>query len=62
LPEWYNLGLTPEEIAAKIEHLTLSQIHAALSYYHANRDQVDSDIAAEDAATEDLFPTPAKPL
>src|ERR1022692_4521534 len=34
---WYNLGLTPEEIAAKIEHLSLAQIHAALTYYHANR-------------------------
>jgi uncharacterized protein (DUF433 family) len=31
----HNLGLTPEEIAAKIEHLTLAQIHAALAYYHA---------------------------
>ena len=30
---WHNLGLSPEEIAAKIEHLTLAQIHAALAYY-----------------------------
>jgi uncharacterized protein (DUF433 family) len=58
---WYNLGLTPEEIAAKIEHLSLAQIHAALTYYHANRDEIDSDIAAEDAAIEEIFPTPAKP-
>jgi len=49
---WYNLGLTPEEIAAKIEHLSLAQIHAALTYYHANRDEIDSDIAVEDAAIE----------
>src|SRR6266699_4821191 len=52
---WYNLGLTPEEIAAKIEHLTLAQIHAALAYYHANRDEIDSDIAAEEAATEAIY-------
>ena len=45
---WHNLGLTPEEIAAKIEHLTLAQIHAALTYYHANRDEIDSDIADSD--------------
>ena len=57
---WHNLGLTPEEIAAKIEHLTLAQIHAALAYYHANRDEIDSDIAAEEAATEAIFPPPAK--
>src|SRR5260370_32765541 len=54
---WYNLGLTPEEIAAKIEHLTLAQIHAALAYYHANRDEIDSDIAAEEAAVEEIFPS-----
>jgi uncharacterized protein (DUF433 family) len=57
---WHNLGLTPEEIAAKIEHLTLAQIHAALAYYHANRDEIDSDIAAEEAATEAIFPPSAK--
>lgn len=57
---WYNLGLTPEEIAAKIEHLSLAQIHAALTYYHANRDEIDSDIAAEDAAIEKIFPISAK--
>jgi len=50
------LGLTPEEIAAKIEHLTLAQIHAALAFYHANRDEIDNDIAAEDAAIEEIFP------
>ena len=50
---WHNLGLTPEEIAAKIEHLTLAQIHAALAYYHANREEIDPDIAAEEAAVEE---------
>jgi uncharacterized protein (DUF433 family) len=53
---WHNLGLGPEEIAAKMEHLTLAQIHAALAYYHANRDEIDTDIAAEDAAVEQVFP------
>ena len=44
---WYNLGLAPEEIAAKMEHLTLAQIHAALAYYHVNRGELDADIAAK---------------
>ena len=57
---WHNLGLAPEEIAAKIEHLTLAQIHAALAYYHANRDEIDTDIATEDAAIDEIFPSPAK--
>ena len=47
---WHNLGLTPEEIAAKIEHLTLAQIHAALAYYQANLAEIDGDIAREEAA------------
>jgi uncharacterized protein (DUF433 family) len=57
---WYNLGLTPEEIAAKIEHLSLTQIHAALTYYHANREEIDGDIAAEDAALEEIFPASSR--
>jgi uncharacterized protein (DUF433 family) len=57
---WYNLGLTPEEIAAKIEHLNLAQIHAALAYYHANRSEIDTDIANEEAVTEEILGTLAK--
>jgi len=57
---WHNLGLTPEEIAAKIEHLTLAQIHAALAYYHANRDEIDSDIAKEEAAEDEILRTSLK--
>ena len=45
---WYKLGLTPEEIAAKFGHLDLAQVHAALTYYHANRDEIESDIARDD--------------
>jgi uncharacterized protein (DUF433 family) len=57
---WNNLGLIPEEIAAKIPHLTLAKIHAALAYYYANRDEIDDDIAREEAAIEEIFPTAAK--
>ncbi|MBM3144752.1 MAG: DUF433 domain-containing protein [Chloroflexi bacterium] len=51
---WYKLGLTPEEIAAEIPHLTLAQVHAALAYYHANREEIDQDIAQEDQVAERL--------
>ncbi len=44
---WYNLALTPEEIATEIPHLTLAQVHAALAYYHANRDAMDAEIESE---------------
>jgi uncharacterized protein (DUF433 family) len=46
---WYKLGLTPEEISHRIGHLNLAQVHAALAYYHANREQVEADLATEEA-------------
>src|SRR6185503_10617654 len=51
---WYKLGLIPEEIAERIGHLSLAQVYAALAYYHANREAVESEIAAEDAEYERL--------
>jgi hypothetical protein len=57
----HNLGLTPEKIAARIERLTLAQVHAALTCSHANRDEIDGDIAAEQAAVEEIFPASVVP-
>jgi uncharacterized protein (DUF433 family) len=45
---WYKLGLSPEEIADRIGHLSLAQVHAALAYFHANRAQIEADITAEE--------------
>jgi len=59
---WHNLGLAPEEIAAKLEHLKLAQIHAALTYYRANPEEIDTDIAAQEAEIEEIFPTPANSM
>jgi uncharacterized protein (DUF433 family) len=57
---WHNLGLTPEEIVAKLEARSLAEIHAALAYYHANREEIDADIAGDDAAAEEIFGTQAR--
>jgi uncharacterized protein (DUF433 family) len=46
---WYKLGLSAEEITTQIPHLTFAQVYAALTYYHANREAIEADIAAEDA-------------
>ncbi|MGM0489713.1 MAG: DUF433 domain-containing protein [Planctomycetota bacterium] len=51
---WYKMGMTPEEIATEIPHLTLAQVHAALTYYHANREQMDAEMAAQRAEAERL--------
>lgn len=54
IASWYRLGLRPEEIAGRIGHLSLAEIYAALAHYHANRDQIDDEIAAEEAEADRL--------
>src|SRR5262252_6394488 len=51
---WYKQGLTPEEITTEVPHVSLAQVYAALTYYHANRDEIEADIAAEDAEATHL--------
>jgi len=51
---WYNLGLRPEEIAGRMGHLSLAQVYAALAHYHANRDEIDAEIAAEEVEADRL--------
>lgn len=50
----YNQGHNAEDIARRLNHLTITQIYAALTYYHANREEIDKDIAAEQTAYEEL--------
>jgi uncharacterized protein (DUF433 family) len=45
---WYKLGRSPEEIVETFGHLTLAQVYAALSYYHANRELIDAQIVADE--------------
>jgi uncharacterized protein (DUF433 family) len=47
---WYKLGLSPEEIAENFGHLSLAQVHAALAYYHSNREEIEGYLRDEDAA------------
>jgi len=49
---WYKFGLSPEEIGAEYSHLKLAHIYAALAYYHANRDEMEADMAAEEAESD----------
>jgi uncharacterized protein (DUF433 family) len=44
---WYKQGYTPEEIADQYPLLTLAQVYTALAYYHANREEIEVDLAAE---------------
>lgn len=47
---WYRQGLSLEEIAHRIGHLSLVQVHAALACYHANREEIEADMATDKAA------------
>jgi uncharacterized protein (DUF433 family) len=42
-------GLDADEIVAEFPQLTLAHVYAALAYYYANRDEIEQDIAEEEA-------------
>lgn len=50
----FNAGMSPQQIIDERPHLTLAQIYAALTYYYANKKQIDAEIAAENAEWERL--------
>jgi uncharacterized protein (DUF433 family) len=40
----HKAGRTPEQIQVEYPDLNLAQIHAALSYYYANKDEIEAEI------------------
>jgi uncharacterized protein (DUF433 family) len=42
----YKLGLNPEEITGELP-LTLTQVYAALTYYHMNAEEIEADLLAD---------------
>ncbi len=50
----YKQGQSAEDIAQTYPHLSLGQIYAALAYYHTNRAEIDSELAAADALYDEL--------
>src|SRR3989442_2384683 len=45
---------SPEEMHEQYPHLSLAQIHAALSYYYEHQAEVDADIERRDRYVENL--------
>lgn len=45
----YKQGAAAAEIAHRLSHLSLAQVYAALAYYHANCDEIEADLAGENA-------------
>ena len=65
LTDYLDLGLFPEQIAARYRTLSLEQVYATLTYYWHNREQVEAYLRSVDEEIErqrqeqDLHPTPA---
>ena len=51
---WHQSGLEPEQIAVRIGHVSLGQVHAALAFYYANKELMDCDMAQEQAESDRL--------
>jgi len=47
-------GSSPEEIHFQHPHLSLAQIHAALSYYYDHQEEFDAQIERDLAEVEDM--------
>ena len=47
-------GWSPEEIHFQHPHLSLGQIHAALSYYHDHKPEMDADVQRSLARVDEL--------
>jgi uncharacterized protein (DUF433 family) len=63
--DYLDLGLFPEQIAARYRTLSLEQVYATLTYYWRNREQVEAYLRALEKELErqreeqDRFPSPA---
>ncbi|MBE9051508.1 DUF433 domain-containing protein [Nostocales cyanobacterium LEGE 11386] len=51
---WYKMGLNAEEIVERMGNVNLVQVYAALTYYHANREEIEAYISAEKSSYEQL--------
>jgi uncharacterized protein (DUF433 family) len=49
---WRQSGLEPEQISARIGHISLGQVHAALAFYYANQEMMDCAMAQEQAEAD----------
>ena len=48
-------GWSPEEMHRQHPHLSMAQIHAALSYYYEHQDEVNADIEQRERIVDELM-------
>ncbi len=52
-----RMGMSPDDIVTSHPTITLAQVHAALAYYYAHKDEVDADIEEGKRFVEELKAT-----
>jgi uncharacterized protein (DUF433 family) len=50
----HKRGLAAQQVVENCPYITLAQVYAALAFYHANREEIDKELADEDADFERL--------
>jgi uncharacterized protein (DUF433 family) len=46
---WHELrGMSPQAIVAEFPGITLADVHAALAYYHDNREEIDNEFQKDE--------------
>lgn len=45
----HKQGLAAQQVVENCPYITLAQVYAALAFYHANREEIDAELAGEDA-------------
>ena len=58
--DYQGRGWSAEEIVRQYPYLTLAEVHSALAYYHDHKEEIDREIAAENAEYERLRGTAAE--
>ncbi|PWU17040.1 MAG: hypothetical protein C5B50_12130 [Verrucomicrobia bacterium] len=52
--DYLGRGWSAEEIVRQYPYLTLAEVHAALAYYHDHHEEIDRELAEEEAEVERL--------
>ncbi|MBC7226868.1 MAG: DUF433 domain-containing protein [Thermoflexales bacterium] len=60
--EYERLGWSPDEIVRAHPHLTLAQVHDALSYYYENVEEINAEIRQDEQMVEELKQVCARPV
>jgi uncharacterized protein (DUF433 family) len=61
---WYDrMGQSADEIVSRFPQLNLADVYAALAYYHDHREEIDSQMEADERFVEEmrrLYPSKLK--